>query len=142
MVRTRWWLVVPVAVLAGCGSGSDPAAAPSPSASSTAEQAAAVDGWTVPTGVFRSANPQTGMLELHVDPGRFRQYEDVDGTPELGYAADCVADDPSTITCTEETGIQLSFRWEGTDDEFTLNVLQGTDDDRRVWEGAPWVRVP
>jgi hypothetical protein len=146
MVRTRCWLGIPVVLLAGCGSGTDGAAAAGPASGSTPspiESSASPEGeWTVPTGVFRSDNPQTGMLELHVDVGRFRQYENLDVAPELGYAADCAADDPSTVTCTESSGAQLVFAWNGTDDAFTLTVLQGFDDDRRVWEGAPWIRVP
>ena len=141
MVRTRWWLGVAVVVLAGCGSGGGAEAATTRSPGPTSTAAAA--GWTLPTGIFRSDNPQTGTLELHVEPGRFVQYEDLDdGTPDVGYEADCVADDPSTVTCTEASGVQLVFGWEGTDDEIMLTVVQGFDDDRRVWEGAPWVRVP
>jgi hypothetical protein len=151
MVRTRWWIGT-VVVLAGCGSGTSPGGAAvagsasegtsSPVDSQAVTSGAAAGDWTMPTGVFRSDNPQTGMLELHVDVGRFRQFENLGVAPELGYAADCVADDPSTITCTEATGVQLVFSWSGTDDAFTLTVVQGFDDDRRVWEGAPWIRVP
>jgi hypothetical protein len=150
MVRTRWWIGTLV-VLAGCGSGSPGGAAVAASASGStsspadppaATSSAAAGDWTMPTGVFRSDNPATGMLELHVDVGRFREFENLGVAPELGYAADCVTDDPSTVTCTEETGVQLVFAWSGTNDAFTLTVVQGFDDDRRVWEAAPWIRVP
>src|SRR4051794_40092330 len=92
MVRTRWWIGT-VVVLAGCGSGTGPggAAVAGPASGSTSSpvdsqavtSGAAAGDWTMPTGVFRSDNPQTGMLELHVDVGRFRQFENVGVAPEL-----------------------------------------------------------
>jgi hypothetical protein len=151
MVRTRCWIGT-VVVLAGCGSGTSSGGAAvagsasgspsSPVDSPAATSGASVADWTMPTGVFRSDNPQTGALELHVDVGRFREFENLGVAPELGYAAECVADDPSTVTCTEQSGVQLVFAWSGTDDAFTLTVVQGFDNDRAVWEGAPWIRVP
>jgi hypothetical protein len=97
----------------------------------------------MPTGVFRSVSPQTGVLELHVEPGDFRIYDVMDGSPDLGYAASCVADDSSTVTCTERSGTELVFAWRGTGDLLELTFVDGgVADDRRVLEAAPWIRVP
>jgi hypothetical protein len=67
----------------------------------------------------------------------------VDGEPQLGGEAACVADDPPTITCTERDGKQIVFGWHGTDDALRFEVISGGEKgDADVMEPAPWVRVP
>jgi hypothetical protein len=152
MVPTEWRAtavgVAGVAVLAACG-GDDAAsagAAPSNPATSIAPPgrtpAADAAGWTMPTGVFRAEKPDGEVLELRVEPGSFRMYDVTDGTPDLGYVADCVAQDPSTVTCTERDGYTVVFVWGGTADALELNLPDAPGNHRAVWEGAPWVRVP
>jgi hypothetical protein len=54
-----------------------------------------------------------------------------------------VADDSSTVTCTERSGTELVFAWRGTGDLLELTFVDGgVADDRRVLEAAPWIRVP
>ena len=147
MGRNKWCVVVVgTGVLAACGADASAKPEPNPAtqiAPPTATTSASAGAeWTMPTGVFRSDNPQAGLLELHVKPGVFLQYDVTQGSLDLGYAAECVADDPSTVTCTERSGLQLVFAWTGTSDALEFTLVNGAADDRRVWEGAPWIRVP
>lgn len=148
MVRTVWCgLVVGAGVLSACGPGdasadreANPATAIGPATEDPA--APADDDWLLPAGVFRAVTPEEGTLELHVEPGHFAVYVIVDGAPELGYAADCVPDDASTITCTGRDGSRLVFGWDGTDEALTFDVLSGGEQgDVDVWEPVPWTRV-
>jgi hypothetical protein len=96
----------------------------------------------MPTGVFRAVTPKEGTLELHVEPGTFIVYEVFPQSLDLGYRADCVPDDPSTVTCTGSDGGQMAFAWSGTDDALTFQVILGGEQgDHDVWEPVPWVRV-
>jgi hypothetical protein len=94
----------------------------------------------MPTGVIRSDNPGGHVLEAHIEVGKIRQLESVDGAPELGWAAVCVADDPSTVTCTDN-GHRVVFAWSGAAHRLKFTVVDGLTDERRVPEGAPWIRV-
>src|SRR3954471_10251084 len=114
MVRTRWWSAIPLVVLAGCGSAGAAGDAAAPGTTSPSAD------WTMPTGVFRSDTPQDGLLELHVDVGRVQLYDVTDGAPDIAYNADCAADDPTTVTCTEGDGVRIVFAWSLTDDTLAL----------------------
>jgi hypothetical protein len=147
MVRTQWCvLAVGVGLLTACGTGGGPSAAPESNpattiAPPTASPSSAAD-WNLPTGVFRAVTPTQGTLDLHIEPGKFVAYVYVHGIPELGYAADCVPDDPSTITCTTRDGGQMVFGWEEAADALTFEVLHGgVQDDFDVWEPVPWTRL-
>jgi hypothetical protein len=152
MVRTEQCvpvlvMVVGVGVLAACGQDDPPAADPAPNPATSialptaAATPAAAAGWTMPTGVFRKGDRAAGLLELHVAPGRFLLYDVGDGTPDLGYAADCVPDDPSRVTCTGPDGFRIVFAWSGTDDVLQLTLPGGERNDQEVFEGAQWTRV-
>lgn len=152
MVRTVRCVGV-VGVLAACalaGCGADGAAAgarPNPATSiapppDTGSPSADAAGWTMPTGVFRTDRQEDGLFELHVDPGQFHLFEVRDGSPDVAYVADCVAGDPTTVTCTERSGFQIAFAWTLTGDALALTLPEGLPADRAVWEGAPWIRVP
>jgi hypothetical protein len=147
MRRIQWCLpAVPAMLLAACGTGDASSAEPNratsiaPPSVSTSGAPAGGD-WTMPTGVFRAERPQ-GLLELHVDPGTLHLYDVTGGTPEVAYAADCVTDDPSTVTCTERDGFQLVIAWSGTGDAVELTLPGAASNHRAVWEGTPWTRVP
>jgi hypothetical protein len=144
-------MVLGVGLLAACGPDAAPAADPAPNpatsialptaVSTAGETAAAAAGWTMPTGVFRKGDRAAGLLELHVAPGRFLLYDLADGTPDLGYAADCVPDDASTVACTGPDGFRIVFAWSGTDDVLQLTLPGGERNDQEVFEGAQWTRV-
>jgi hypothetical protein len=141
--------VLAACVLAGCGSDGDSAADPrsNPATSiapppETTSPTADTAGWTMPTGVFRTDRQEAGLFELHVDPGQFQLFDVRDGSPDVAYVADCVADDPTTVTCTENSGFEIDFAWTLTGDALELTLPGGLPDDRAVWEGAPWTRVP
>jgi hypothetical protein len=149
MVRTEWCvLVIGAGVLTACGTagGSSAGTAANPATGITPPSASApaVPGadWTMPTGVFRTDRQEQGLFELHVDPGQFHLFEVRDGSPDVAYVADCVADDRSTVTCTESSGFQIVFAWTLTGDALELTLPGGLPTDRAVWEGPPWIRVP
>jgi hypothetical protein len=148
MTRIQWCVpALAAALLAACGTGDDSSAGPEPNPAtgivppSAGPSASAAADWTMPTGVFRNDNPAAGVLELHVDPGSFRLYDVTDGTPDLGYAAECATDDPSTVTCTGNDGFQIVFAWSGTHDVMELTLPSGEGNDKAVFEGAQWTRV-
>jgi hypothetical protein len=149
MVRTEWCvLAVAAGSLVACGTSGatadpepNPATAIGPPPAGTTTVAPGAD-WTMPTGVFRAERQEQGLFELHVDPGQFHLFEVRDGSPDVAYVADCVADDPSTVTCTESSGFQIVFAWTLTGDALELTLPGGLPPDRAVWEGPPWIRVP
>jgi hypothetical protein len=145
MARTeRAVLAIGVGLLAACGaagSSAEPESNPATTIAPPAASTASATDWTMPSGVYR-ADRGEGLLELHVDPGTLHLYDVTDGSPELGYAADCVTDDPSTITCTERDGYQIVMAWSGTSDALELTLPGAPPNHRAVWEGTPWTRVP
>jgi hypothetical protein len=147
MARTEWCvLVIGAGLLTACGATSaEPEPNPATAIAPPSDSSAPVDAgdWTMPTGVFRAVTPKEGTLELHVEPGTFTVYEVLPDSVDLGYQAECVPDDASTVTCTGGDGVQLAFAWSGTDDELSFQLVAGGEQgDHDVWEPVPWIRVP
>ena len=148
MLRIERCALFSVLALTACGAagagedaGENPATGITPPPATTTSTSDVE--WTLPTGTYRAEPPDEGSLELHIgDDGTFELYDVTDGSPDLGFAAACAADDASTVTCTERSGTSLVFTWAATEDTLEFTVVEGDAGDRRVWEGAPWIRVP